>query len=138
MPGAAAAVKRLNDAGYFVFVVTNQAGVARGFYPESQIGVMHGWMAGELARARAHVDAWEYCPNHPEAVVPQYRVDCRRRKPGPGMILDLLAKWPVDTARSFVVGDRDTDMAAAHAAGLPGYLFAGGDLDAFISGLLPG
>jgi D-glycero-D-manno-heptose 1,7-bisphosphate phosphatase len=137
MPGAAAAVKRLNDAGYFVFVVTNQAGVARGIYPESQIEVMHGWMAGELALSGAHVDAWEYCPNHPEAPLPQYRLDCPRRKPRPGMILDLLADWPVDTRRSFLVGDRETDMAAAQAAGIEGHLFPGGDLDAFLAKLLP-
>ncbi|MBX9752363.1 MAG: HAD family hydrolase [Roseococcus sp.] len=136
--GAAAAVRRLNQAGYLVFVVTNQAGVARGYYPESQIGVMHDWMAGELACEGAHVDAWEYCPNHPEAVIPQYRLDCPRRKPRPGMILDLLAAWPVDRARSFLVGDRETDVAAARAAGLPGHLFPGGDLDAFIRGVLPG
>jgi D-glycero-D-manno-heptose 1,7-bisphosphate phosphatase len=137
IPGAAAAVKRLNDAGYFVFVVTNQAGVAKGFYPESQVAVMHGWMAGCFAAAGAHVDAWEYCPNHPEAPLPQYRLDCPRRKPQPGMITDLLAAWPVVTEASFMVGDRETDTAAARAAGLPGHLFPGGDLDAFIAGLLP-
>lgn len=137
IPGAAAAVKRLNDAGYFVFVVTNQAGVAKGFYPESQVGVMHGWMAAELARAGAHVDAWEYCPNHPEAILEQYRVSCARRKPSPGMILDLLAAWPVDTARSFLVGDRETDVAAARAVGLPGHIFPGGGLDVFLDHLLP-
>jgi len=135
--GAAAAVKRLNDAGYLVFVVTNQAGVAKGFYPEAQVGVMHEWMAGELAAAGAHVDAWEYCPNHPEAVIAQYRIDCTRRKPKPGMLTDLLARWPVDQSRSFLIGDRDTDMAAAEAAGLPGYRFPGGNLNTFLSSLLP-
>lgn len=135
--GAATAVKRLNDAGYFVFVVTNQAGVAKGFFPESQVGVMHGWMAGELARTGAHVDAWEYCPNHPEAPLEQYRLSCPRRKPSPGMILDLLAAWPVDSARSFLVGDRETDVAAARAAGIDGHIFPGGRLDAFLDRLLP-
>jgi len=135
--GAAAAVKRLNDAGYLVFVVTNQAGVAKGFYPEAQVGVMHDWMARQLAASGAHVDAWEYCPNHPEAPIGQYRLDCARRKPKPGMVTDLLARWPVDRARSFLIGDRDTDVTAAQAAGLPGYLFPGGDLDAFLCGLLP-
>ncbi len=137
IPGAAAAVKRLNDAGHFVFVVTNQAGVAKGFYPESQVGVMHGWMAGHFAAQGAHIDAWEYCPNHPEAPLPQYRLDCPRRKPAPGMLTDLLAAWPVRREGSFLVGDRESDLAAAHAAGLPGHLFPGGDLDAFIAGLLP-
>ena len=136
IPGAAQAVKRLNDAGWLVFVVTNQAGVARGLFPELQVGVMHGWMAHEFAVLGAHVDAFEYSPNHPEAKLEQYRIDCRRRKPRPGMIEDLLAAWPVDAARSFLVGDRDTDIAAARAAGITGHLFEGGDLDTFVARLL--
>ena len=136
MPGAAAAVKALSEAGYLVFVVTNQAGVARGYYDEAQVGVMHRRMAGVLAGQGAHVDAFEYCPHHPQAVRPEYRRDCRRRKPRPGMIEDLLAAWPVDSSRSFLVGDRETDMQAAAAAGLPGHLFVGGDLAAFVAGVL--
>jgi D-glycero-D-manno-heptose 1,7-bisphosphate phosphatase len=133
VPGAMAAIRSLNDAGHFVFVVTNQAGVAHGFYPEAQIGVLHRWMAGELARAGAHVDAFEYCPFHPEATLDAYRQDSPRRKPRPGMIEDLCAAWPVDRAGSFLVGDKATDIAAAEAAGLPGLLFPGGDLAAFLA-----
>jgi D-glycero-D-manno-heptose 1,7-bisphosphate phosphatase len=136
IPGAARAVKRLNDAGWLVFVVTNQAGVAKGFFPESQVGVMHRWMADEFAAMGAHVDAFEYSPNHPAAKLDQYRIECRRRKPNPGMVEDLLAGWPVDAARSFLIGDKDTDVAAARAAGIPGHLFPGDDLDAFVTRLL--
>ncbi|MBB5691195.1 HAD-IIIA family hydrolase [Roseomonas alkaliterrae] len=135
IPGAAEAIAALNDAGCFVFVVTNQAGVARGLYPEAQIGVMHRWMAGELARHAAHVDAFEYCPYHPEAPLPEWRRDSRRRKPAPGMIEDLMAAWPVDAARSLLVGDRDTDIEAARRAGIPGHLFPGGNLHRFIAAL---
>ncbi len=135
LPGAAAAVKALNDAGYLVFVVTNQAGVGRGYYAEAQVGVMHRWMADVLAGQGAHVDAFEYCPHHPEAALPEYRQASRRRKPEPGMIEDLLACWSVDVARSFLVGDRETDLQAATAAGLPGHLFPGGNLHEFIAGL---
>ncbi|HYZ34016.1 MAG TPA: HAD family hydrolase [Crenalkalicoccus sp.] len=136
MPGAAAAVRLLNQAGFLVFVITNQSGVARGLYPESQVGVLHRWMAERLAEAGARVDAFAYCPHHPEAPLPAYRRDCRRRKPAPGMIEDLLAAYPVDKARSFLIGDRASDIAAAAAAGLPGHRFPGGDLSAFVARLL--
>ncbi len=133
MPGAAAAVKHLNDSGYFVFVVTNQAGVARGYYPQEQVHVLHRWMAAQLAAQGAHVDAWEHCPHHPEGSVAAFRQDCRRRKPKPGMIEDLLRDWPVRLDASFLVGDRATDLAAAAAAGLPAaHQFTAGALDSFL------
>ena len=134
--GAAAAVKALNDAGFHVFVVTNQAGVGRGYYDEAQVGVVHRWMAGVLAAAGAHVDAFEYCPHHPDAVHAAYRQASPRRKPAPGMLLDLMAQWPVDPARSFMLGDRESDMQAAAAAGVPGHLFAHGNLHHFVGGIL--
>jgi len=136
VPGAAEAVKRLNDAGYYVFVVTNQAGVARGLYDESQVHVVHRWMSGVLAESGAHVDAFEYCAHHPQAPLAQWRRDCRRRKPAPGMIEDLLAHWPVDAGRSFLIGDKESDLAAARTAGLAAHLFAGPDLAAFLAGWL--
>lgn len=137
-PGASQAVKLLNDRGYLVFVVTNQAGVAHGRYGEDAVAALHAWMANELARAGAHVDAFSYCPFHPDARIQAYRVVSAHRKPQPGMILEILAAWPVDTRGSFLVGDQGSDLAAAQAAGLPGYLFPGGDLLGFIEPLIGG
>jgi D-glycero-D-manno-heptose 1,7-bisphosphate phosphatase len=136
MPNAARAIRRLNDAGYFVFLFTNQSGVARGLFSEEELGVLHGWMLAELAAQGARIDDLRYCPHHPDGSVAGYLDPCECRKPGPGMILDLMQHWPVRRVGSFVVGDRGSDIEAAEAAGLPGFLFAGGDLDAFIADVM--
>jgi D-glycero-D-manno-heptose 1,7-bisphosphate phosphatase len=133
MPNAAKAVRRLNDAGYLVFLFTNQSGVARGYFSEDELRVLHDWMRAELAAQGARIDDLRYCPHHPEGSVPGYLDPCECRKPGPGMILDLMRHWPVRHAGSFVIGDRDSDIEAAKAASLPGFLFAGGDLDEFVA-----
>jgi D-glycero-D-manno-heptose 1,7-bisphosphate phosphatase len=138
MPGARQAVKRLNDAGYLVFVVTNQSGIARGYYDEAAMRRLHDWVRSDLATIGAHIDDIRHCPHLPDGSVEAYRRDCACRKPGPGMFLDLLASWPVDKARSFAIGDKKRDVEAAEAAGIRGFLYEGGDLDGFVAGLLMG
>ena len=130
--GAKEAVKLINDAGYYLFVITNQAGVAKGLYREEAIRALHRWMAQELAAAGASIDDWRYCPYHPEASVAEYRRAHDWRKPNPGMLLDLFAHWPIEREGSFLIGDKISDIEAAEAAGIQGYLFEGGDLTLFL------
>jgi len=131
MPGAREAVRAVNDAGWFAFVVTNQSGVARGFYDEADVVAFHARMAADLHAVGAHIDAFEYCPDHPDGTVERYARACRRRKPEPGMIVDLAARWSIDLGRSCLIGDKESDLDAARAAGIAARLFRQGDDDLY-------
>ena len=111
------AVRVLNRAGLAVVIVTNQAGVARGIFRETFVAEAHAHIAARLARGGARVDAFYYCPHHPEASVQEYRMSCDCRKPGPGMLLRAAADLDIDLTRSFMVGDRWHDLQAGRAVG---------------------
>jgi len=134
--GAAEAVRAVNEAGLFAFVATNQSGIGRGYYTEDQMHALHDWMTAELMARGARLDAIVYSPWHPQAEVEAYRRASDWRKPGPGMILHLLDRFPVDPARAVMIGDKDTDVAAAQAAGIEGLKFEGGSLLDFIEPVL--
>lgn len=121
-PYAAEAIVRLREAGYLVIVVTNQAGVARGYFTEAFVREAHRHLDSLLAPHGAAPDAYYYCPHHPEGVVEGYRTACRCRKPAPGMVEQAARDWEVDVARSFVVGDKWLDVGLANQAGARGIL----------------
>ena len=133
---AGQAVKSCNEAGYFVFVVTNQAGIAHGYYDESAVRRLHRHMNDILRDQGAWIDDFRYCPHHPQGSLPAYARPCDCRKPRPGMILSLLDAWPVMTEGSVLLGDRQSDIEAAEAAGLPGVLFTGGCLQTVVEATL--
>lgn len=140
IPGAREAVAAFNRAGWLVVVVTNQSGVGRGYYTEADMHALHARMSEDLAQAGARIDAFYFCPHHPDAAEAAYRhPDPPDRKPNPGMILRALADWPIDRDRSVLIGDKDSDIEAAQRAGVRALQFHGGDLREFLAGegLLP-
>jgi D-glycero-D-manno-heptose 1,7-bisphosphate phosphatase len=116
-PFAAEAVRALKEAGWLAVLVTNQAGVARGYFSEDMIGVVHELLAQELERNGARLDAIYYCPHHPSVGEPPYRADCDCRKPKPGLITRAAAELDIDLAHSWMIGDRYGDTELARNAG---------------------
>lgn len=137
IPGAAAAVRRMNQAGYRTIIVTNQSGVARGLFSEDQMHAFNGLLVQALAEQGAIIDAVYACPFHADAVDARYRhPDHPDRKPNPGMLTRAIAEHDLDPARSVIIGDQPTDIEAGRRAGVKGFLFAGGDLDAFVRNIV--
>ena len=117
IPGSAEPIALLNRNRVLVVVVTNQAGVARGLYSRSRIGEIHSRLDSLLAEHGAHIDRYYYCPHHPTKGLHPYRTACECRKPRPGMLLRAAAELHLDLSRSYMVGDRMSDLEAGSNAG---------------------
>ncbi|OWK40830.1 D-glycero-alpha-D-manno-heptose-1,7-bisphosphate 7-phosphatase [Fimbriiglobus ruber] len=117
IPGAADAVRRLNARGVPVVVVTNQAGVARGMFPEERVGEVHAHLSKLLAEHGAMINGYYYCPHHATEGVGAYRIECACRKPAPGMLLAAARDLNIDLTRAWMVGDKVDDARAGAAAG---------------------
>jgi D-glycero-D-manno-heptose 1,7-bisphosphate phosphatase len=122
LPRAGKAIRLLNEHGIKAVVITNQSGVARGYFPESLIHQVHRKMQNLLGEGGAHLDGIYYCPHHPDAGVPPYRMKCRCRKPATGLVEEAVKDLDIDCSRSFVVGDRGVDIEFAHRVGAKGIL----------------
>jgi D-glycero-D-manno-heptose 1,7-bisphosphate phosphatase len=121
-PWAAEAVRRINDSGLLVVVITNQSGIARGMYTEKTLEAIHSRMIHELALKGARIDAVYYCPHHPEVGNARYRIDCECRKPRTGMLEKASREHLIDLEGSCVIGDKASDIKLAQNAGARGAL----------------
>jgi D-glycero-D-manno-heptose 1,7-bisphosphate phosphatase len=137
-PTAVEGIRLLNEAGYRVIVVTNQSGVARGLYGTAEVEAFHAHMAAALTAQGARIDAFYYCPYHPDGTVADFAIEHEDRKPGPGMIRRAIADWDIAVKGSFLIGDKPSDAESADAAGLPSTLIVPntGDLAAAVRGFL--
>lgn len=116
--GTIEALQILKKKGYCLVVVTNQSGIARGYFTEEQFMSLTEWMDWSLADRDVDLDGIYFCPHHPTAGVGEYRQECNCRKPAPGMLLDAAKDLKIDLANSYMVGDKAGDLQAAKAAGV--------------------
>ncbi len=129
--GAFDAICHLKQQGYYVFVVTNQSGIARDYYTCEDVERLHVFINEQLALNNSCIDEFYYCPHHPD-----FGEHCDCRKPNPGMILQAFSEYDIDKKSSFLVGDKQSDLKAAQNAGIDGYLYQDGDLLSFIKNIL--
>ena len=140
LPGVAKAIRQLNEYPLPVFIVTNQAGAARGYFPEELVTKVNAKMEALLAEEGAHIDGLYYCPHLKGGKIAHLDVDCNCRKPKPGMLLQAAKEHNVDLKRSYVVGDRMGDVAFGQSVGAKGILvltgYGKGERD-YIGGTTP-
>ena len=130
--GAKEALVYLTQQGYTIFVVTNQSGIARGYYTVDDMNRLHEFMAQQVAAAGGKIEKFYYCPHLPEGKIAEYAVECDCRKPKPGLILRAFEEYDIDKDAAFLIGDKPRDVESAEAAGIKGYLFSGGNLLNFV------
>jgi len=122
LPGTAEGIRLLNSHGYLAIVLSNQSGVARGYFPMALIDRVHAHMEDLLAKEGAHIDGIFFCPHYPRGIVPEYSVACDCRKPGTGMVQKACEKFDIDMRNSYVIGDRCSDIELAVRSHLQGIM----------------
>lgn len=129
VPGIFELCRQVRDKGYLIIVVTNQAGIGRGYYSEQQFLEYTAWIHREFAKKDVSLLATYYCPHHPEAGIGEYLTECRCRKPQPGMIDLAIGNWQIELHESMMIGDKDSDRQAALMVGLGKFINANGLLN---------
>jgi D-glycero-D-manno-heptose 1,7-bisphosphate phosphatase len=132
VPGAIKAIKFLNDRNYKAVVVTNQSGVARGFFTIKDVKKIHSYIRKKLKENKAKIDKFYFCPFYKDGIIKKYKKNSSLRKPNIGMFRLTQKKWNIDKKNSFMIGDQKTDMQFAKKAKIKGYLFNQKNLYQFI------
>jgi D-glycero-D-manno-heptose 1,7-bisphosphate phosphatase len=115
IPGSGEAIRLLNEGGYLVIVVSNQSGIARGYYQERDVALFNEEMERQLSLEGAHIDAIYYCPHHPDGSIEKFREVCPCRKPQPGMLIQAAKQHQINLKASFLIGDKFSDILAGNA-----------------------
>lgn len=125
IPGMPEAIKMWNNSGYLVIVITNQAGVARGYYKEEDVYKLHQYINQRLKEIGAHIDAFYYCPHHPVYGIGKYKIDCNCRKPKTGMLEKAISDFNIDVKQSYLFGDKASDIKVGEAMKIKSYIVNG-------------
>jgi|TARA_B110000503_G_C7090187_1_gene389033 D-glycero-D-manno-heptose 1,7-bisphosphate phosphatase len=132
IPGSKKTIKYLKNLGYKIVIVTNQSGVARGYFSAKDVEILHKYVQSELRKIGTKVDKFFYCPFHKDGIIKRYKKKSKLRKPDIGMFLKVKKIWNIDKKNSFMVGDQMTDMQFAKKAGIQKYFFDKNNLYSFI------
>ena len=122
LPGVIEGLKLLQDAGYLLIIITNQSGIARGYYTEEDFNRLNNWMLNQLAEYGINITKVYYCPHLPDATVKEYRIDCECRKPKLGMYYQAIRDYDIDLGQSYAIGDKIRDCAICETTECKGYL----------------
>lgn len=136
LPGVEAALRRMSSAGWPLFILTNQGGVAKDRFTLADSLVFNMELVKIVQSFGAVVNEIQFCPHHPHGLVAEFRKECDSRKPRPGMLLSIMAKWSIDASRVTMIGDQDCDIQAASAAGVSGMLAPPGRLGEAVDRLM--
>ena len=122
LPGVVEGLKLLQEAGYLLIIITNQSGIARGFYTEDDFLILNSWMLGVLKKSDVNITAVYYCPHLPDAHIEKYRKDCECRKPKLGLFNDAINEYDIDINNSFAIGDKVRDLEICFHSSCRGFL----------------
>jgi len=122
LPGVLDGLRKFQDAGYLLIIITNQSGIARGYYSEVEFEKLNSWMIGKLQSEGINIEKTYYCPHHPNALIPEYRKKCECRKPGIKLFQDAVHDFDIDLNSSIAIGDKERDLDICKCAGTKGFL----------------